>query len=217
MSKLSIFFRQNKNLFQKIQVLKKKWIILKSKLWYCRFLKECGKGNVIESPLYLTPDNIILHNHVYIYKNCRIEGVKKYGGVSFNPIIIFYDQVSVQQNLHLTCATRIEIGKNTAIAANVTITDIHHPYDDINIPIEKQAIQTREVIVGENCKIYNNAVILPGTTIGKHCTVGANSIVSGSYPDYSVIVGSPAKIIKRYSFEEKAWLKTDINGNFIKQ
>jgi serine acetyltransferase len=35
------------------------------------------------------------------------------------------------------------------------------------------------------------------------------------FPDYCVIVGAPAKIIKRYSFEKQVWLKTDANGNFI--
>ena len=56
---------------------------------------------------------------------------------------------------------------------------------------------------------------MQGTTIGKHCTVGANSVVSGTFGDYCVIVGAPAKIIKRYSFEKQDWLKTDAKGEFI--
>jgi acetyltransferase-like isoleucine patch superfamily enzyme len=109
----------------------------------------------------------------------------------------------------------VYIGKHTAIAANVTITDIHHPYDDINTSIEKQQLIVTAVSIGDECKIYNNVVILPGTIIGKHCTIGANSVVSGNIPDYSVVVGIPAYIIKRYSTENKAWLKTDKDGNFI--
>jgi acetyltransferase-like isoleucine patch superfamily enzyme len=186
-------------------------------LWYKNILKECGSGCCISSPLYYTPDCIILKNNVYIYKNCRIEGVKQYSNKKYQPIIIINNNVSIQQNLHLTCATKIEIGSNTAIAVNVTITDIHHTYSDISKPIEAQIIQTNPVIIGEDCKIYNNVVILPGTTIGKHCTVGANSVVRGIFPNYSVIIGSPARIIKRYSFEQNAWLKTDAAGNFIQQ
>ena len=70
-------------------------------------------------------------------------------------------------------------------------------------------------MIEENCKIYNNVVILPNTKLGKHTTVGANSVVSGIFPDYCVIVGAPAKIVKRYCFEEQKWKKTDNNGNFI--
>ncbi|SQA78050.1 putative lipopolysaccharide biosynthesis O-acetyl transferase WbbJ [Capnocytophaga ochracea] len=97
----------------------------------------------------------------------------------------------------------------------MTITDIYHPYEDIFIPIEQQDIEVSEIFIGENSKIYNNVVILPGTKLGKHTTVGANSVVSGIFLDYCVIVGAPAKIVKRYCFEEQKWKKTDNNGNFI--
>ena len=154
-------------------------------------------------------------DHVSIGWRARIEGVKQYQSEKFSPKIILNDGVTIQQNIHLTCAESVEIGKNTAIAANVSITDIHHPYDDIHIPIEHQNIKTNPVVIGEDCKIYNNAVIMMGTKIGKHCTIGANSVVSGVFEDYSIIVGAPAKTVKRYSFEKQAWLKTDAKGNFI--
>jgi len=177
--------------------------------------KKIGFGSRIIKPMLITPKFISLGNHVRIRNGSRIEGVNKYLSLCFNPSIVLDDFVCIEQNIHLTCAESVFIGKNTAIAANVTITDIHHPYDNIDLPIEKQLIQTTPVFIGEDCKIYNNAVILPGTRIGKHCTIGANSVVSGTFPDFSVIVGAPAKIIKRYSFEQQVWLKTDAKGNFI--
>ena len=109
----------------------------------------------------------------------------------------------------------VEIGDNTAIAANVTITDIHHPYKDVNLPIEQQDLEVLEVIIGKDCKIYNGAVILPGVHIGNHVTIGANAVVNNNLPDYCVAVGSPARIIKRYNFDTKQWEKTDKNGNFL--
>jgi acetyltransferase-like isoleucine patch superfamily enzyme len=117
--------------------------------------------------------------------------------------------------MHLTCAKAISIGSNTAIAANVTITDINHSYVDISIPVEKQPWEISPVEIGEDCKIYNNAVILPGTKLGKHNVVGANSVVSGIFPDFCVIVGIPASIIKRYNFQSKKWQKTNKFGEFI--
>ena len=159
--------------------------------------------------LLLTPRYTSIGKNVYIEKNCRIEGVSSYNNVTFSPSIVFEENVSVQQNLHLTCASQIVIGKNTAIAANVTISDIHHPYDDINIPIEQQNILVKPVVIGPDCKIYNNAVILPGVHIGKHCTIGANSVVTHDIPDYSVAVGAPARVIKRYNFENQQWEKVE--------
>jgi len=173
------------------------------------FFAQLGKRSYFQKGILVTPKYIYCGKQVRVGRNCRIEGVARYNNISFQPQILIKENVSIQQNLHLTCASKIEIGKNTAIAANVTITDIHHPYVDINIPIEKQNIETKEVKIGEDCKIYNNSVILPGTTIGKHCTIGANSVVSGNIPDYSVAVGSPAKAIKHYNFETKQWEKTN--------
>ena len=196
------------NLIKKINV----------RIWYFlnRFrFKSIGKKSFIDSPLKITPLCISLGENVRIFKNCRIEGVFNYNNIKFNPSIIVGNNVSVQQNLHLTCANLIVIGKNTAIASNVTITDIHHQYENIKIPIESQDILVQQVKIGENCKIYNNAVILPGCKIGNHVTIGANSVVAIEIPDYSVVVGSPAKIVKRYSFKTKLWDKTNPDGTFL--
>ena len=58
-------------------------------------------------------------------------------------------------------------------------------------------------MIGNDCLIGMNSVILPGTHLGNHCIVGANSTVRGEFPDYCVIAGSPARIIKRYDFDKK--------------
>jgi|SRR6218665_3560032 len=193
-----------------------KFYRIKTIFWYKLFFKKIGLSSIIMKPLHLTPESIVVGKRVFIWKNARIEGVKKYQSESFSPQIIINDGVSIQQNIHLTCAEFVEIGKNTAIAANVSITDIHHPYDNIDMPIEHQNIKTKPVFIGENCKIYNNSVIMQGTSIGNHCTIGANSVVSGKFDNYCVIVGAPARVIKRYCFEKHAWLKTDSLGTFIK-
>ena len=169
--------------------------------------KEYHQSCKIKSPIIITPQFIMLGHNVSIGYHARLEGISQYNGEEFTPCIRLCDYVSVQQNLHLTCAKQVVIGKNTAIAANVTITDIHHPYDDINLPIERQHLVVKEVVIGEDCKIYNNAVILPGVHIGKHVTIGANSVVMRDIPDYSVAVGNPARVVKRYDFIQQKWIK----------
>ena len=72
----------------------------------------------------------------------------------------------------------------------------------------------QEVQIGEGSWLGENVCVM-GVSIGKHCVVGANSVVTKDFPDYCVIVGAPAKIIKRYCFEQQKWKKTDNNGNFI--
>lgn len=179
------------------------------------FYAEYHLSDFVIKPISITQKSVKLGKHVLIYYHARINGVRQYNDVKYSPEIILESGVRVQQNLHLTCAESVIIGENTAIAANVTITDIHHPYTDINVPIELQNIEVHPVKIGRDCKIYNNVVILPGTLIGDHVTIGANSVVNGTIPDYCVAVGAPAKIIKRYDFLSKTWKKTNVTGDFI--
>lgn len=182
---------------------------------YKPFFVEYHFSDSIKKPICVTPQFIKLGKHVVIYYHARINGIASYNGIDFHPLIIIKDGVRIQQNLHLTCAKSVVIGPNTAIAANVTITDINHPYTDITLPIEQQDLEVTPVKIGKDCKIYNNAVILPGTIIGNHVTIGANAVVNGIIPDFSVAVGAPAYIIKRYDFSIGQWRKTDKEGNFI--
>ena len=61
--------------------------------------------------------------------------------------------------------------------------------------------------IGENCFIGFGACIQAGTILGKQCIVGANAVVRGSFPDYSVVVGAPARIVKQYDPITKRWEK----------
>lgn len=158
--------------------------------------------------------HVSLGDYVRLGRRCRIQGITRYGDKHFTPKIDFGSYVSVAQDLYLTCASHISIGSNTAIAAYVTITDIDHSYFDPDIPIEQQEITVEDVSIGEDCKIYNGAVILKGTNIGRHCVVGANSVVKGFFPDFCVIAGIPARIVKRYNTDTGKWERTDREGNF---
>ena len=79
----------------------------------------------------------------------------------------------------------------------------------------EQPNEIQETQMGENCFIGYGAVIQAGTILGKQCIVGANAVVHGHFPDYSVIVGVPARIVKRYDIQSQTWQKTDNKGNFI--
>jgi len=201
-------------------ILKKLLSKINRELFYIynvRLYGHLGRNSFINKPCLIGNRScIFIGNNVFIRNYARIEAVTTYEGQVYNPKIIIEDGVYIEQSLHLTCAENIVIGKNTAIAANVTISDIHHSYEDINIPIERQKLRVAPIKIGDDCKIYNNAVILQGISIGKHVTVAANSVVTNSIPDYCVAVGIPAKIIKRYNFDTKQWERTNPQGEFLK-
>lgn len=199
----------------------KLWHPLKQFAFYLVRRWQYGKINVNvvikDSRMIKNRDHIYFEGSAFIMPNCRIEPVLSYENSSYNPSVIIGNNVSINQSLHLTCANHITIGNHTNIAAFVTITDISHPYEDITIPIKNATLKIGEVTIGEGCEIYNGAVILPNVHIGNHCVIGANSIVSCDIPDFSVAVGAPARIVKRYSIEKESWLRVDKNGNFISE
>lgn len=150
---------------------------------------------------------IQIGDHCHLGTNLRLEAIAEFGGEHYSPQLIIEDDVAINQNFHCTCAEKVHLRKGTSITANVGIFDIIHPYQNISENPREAKIETRPVVIGEECLIGMNSVILPGTHIGKHCVVGANSTVCGDFPDYCVIVGSPAKIIKKYDFRSKTWMR----------
>jgi acetyltransferase-like isoleucine patch superfamily enzyme len=87
------------------------------------------------------------------------------------------------------------------------IGDHSHHYEDIDIPIKlQQATEGSSVRIERDSWIGANVFVLPGVTIGRHSVVGANSVVNRDIPSYSVAVGAPARVMKRYDFDLKKWV-----------
>lgn len=101
----------------------------------------------------------------------------------------------------------ITIGNNVIFAQNIVASALNHEYRDVTKPIHAQPILTAPIVIEDECWIAANAVITSGVTIGKHSVVAAGAVVTKNIPPYSVAVGNPAKVIKRYDFETKAWVR----------
>ena len=100
-------------------------------------------------------------------------------------------------------------------ADRVYISDNLHGYTNPEIPIIDQPIkQINTVRIGEGSWLGVGVAVI-GANIGKHCVIGSNAVVTKDIPDYSVAVGIPAKIIKRYNFSTERWEKTNPDGSFI--
>jgi len=171
-----------------------------------------GKLTYIGKPVFLKgTKNVFIGNRVRIFPGLRIE-------THNNGMIIIEDNVGIGQNVHLTSSDiTLTIKKNTTILGNVFITNIDHDYKELNRSILEQKYIVNKTEIGENCFIGYGAAIQAGTILGKQCIVGTNSVVRGIFPDYSVIVGVPAKIIKRYNFKTNKWERTNDKGDFINE
>ena len=112
--------------------------------------------------------------------------------------------IKIGNNVGISGATiyarsRIEIGDNTCIGGNTKILDNDfHPLEaEARNADIKEKIGTKPVLIGKNCFIGCNVLILKGTELGEGCVVGAGAVVSGKFEAGSVIAGNPAKVIRQ--------------------
>ena len=184
-------------------------------LYYSIIFKKLGKNFYIRRPIELQgTERISIGSNVNIGWGAWL-AASPHTGFFKECELIIRDGVSIGNFTHIYATKKICIQKNVLIADKVYISDNLHGYEDVSTPIIKQPIvQKNEVEIGEGSWLGENVCVI-GASIGKHCIVGANSVVTKNIPDYCVIVGAPAKIVKRYCFEEQKWKKTDYKGNFI--
>ena len=121
--------------------------------------------------------------------------------------LVIMDGCTIGHFNHIYATGKIVIEKNVLTADRVYISDNLHGYEDITKPIKEQRIkQNGQVVIGAGSWLGENVCVL-GASIGRNCVIGANSVVTHDIPDYCVAVGIPAKVIKKYDFINKKWIK----------
>ena len=98
--------------------------------------------------------------------------------------------------IHCTVIGPVCIGNHVNLAQGITVTALNHTFKDTSKRIDEQGISTKPVVIGDDVWIGANAVILPDVTIGRHVVVAAGAVVTKDVPDYSLVAGVPAKVIR---------------------
>ena len=180
----------------------------KTLFYYKLRFKKIGIRSIVHSPLRIDgAKKISIGNRVNIayktwlaanpltgFKDCKLE---------------IRDGCNIGNFNHIYATKSIIIHKNVLTADKVYVSDNLHGYEDVSIPVLKQPIkQIQEVEIGEGSWLGENVCVI-GAKIGKHCIIGANSVVTKDIPDFCIAVGAPAKIIKRYNFKTQQWERTN--------
>lgn len=194
-------------LHEKLRKLRCKIFILLNKHNFAQF----GKNVFIFDPQVWNPQHIHLGSNLWI-------GDKVWLAVSSNRSdskLVIKDKVRIGRFSEIYALQSIILEDGVVAAENVYISDNTHAYNDINRFIRDQEVEyIGEVVIGSGTWIGRNVCII-SCTIGKNCIIGAYSFVKQDIPDYCVVVGNPARIVKRYNPDTQNWEKTDRDGNFI--
>ena len=144
--------------------------------------------------------------------NCRIDALN-INNFGEKYLIEIGENVEINDEVHIGATEKIIIEDNVLIASKVYISDHNHGSykgdeqdSPMSIPKERK-IHSSPIRIEKNVWIGELCCILQGVTIGEGSIIGAMSVVTKDIPPYTIAVGSPAKLIKRYNFKTKKWDK----------
>lgn len=143
---------------------------------------------------------------------CRIEA-HPLKGKSRTKLLTFGKNVQINDFVHIVATESVSIGNNVLMASKIFISDSNHgDYSGViqsspdQSPAER-VLTSKPVVIEDNVWLGEFVTVLQGVTIGKGSIIGAMSVVSRDVPPFSIAVGSPARVIKKFDFETKRWKK----------
>ncbi len=101
----------------------------------------------------------------------------------------------------------VTMGDGAGLGQHVFVSGFNHGYVDGTRDSNDQELVCKPVTIGREAHIGANSVVVAGVTIGERCQIGAGSVVTKDIPPYSVAVGNPARVIKRFDHERQEWVK----------
>ena len=189
--------------------------------------KSFGLHSKIAAPFEaINPQNISIGDYVSINRDMKLavytdltriigyveqhypeheQEVRKEDYLYENAEIAIEDLTSFGRSCFITAVNKIQIGKAVIFSDRVYISDTQHRFDNPNIPVMFQGMSKNGAVeIGDHSWIGICAVVL-NARIGRHCIIGANSVVISDIPDYTVAVGAPARPVKHFNFDTHRW------------
>ena len=155
----------------------------------------------IRNPQFISVgDNVIFDEGTELCVNKTIDGIV--------PCLNIGNRVRFGKFNRIGCDNKIIIEDDVLFAPNVHITDRNHSYENIDKPINIQPISTKgPITIGAGTWLGFGCQIMSGVTIGKHCVIAAGAVVVKDVPEFSIVGGNPARILRQYNFKTKSWEK----------
>lgn len=162
-----------------------------------------GDNTVVKYPsVFVGEEFISIGKNVSLGRRSCITAWDK--GSITKPRISIGDNTDIGDDCHITSTNNISIGDNVLFGKKITVTDNSHGrcdnYDELCMhPSSREVFSKGEVIIKNNVWVGDKVTVLSGVTLGEGCIIGANSVVTCDIPSYSIAVGIPAKVIKKFN------------------
>ena len=138
------------------------------------------------------------------------------GDETGEPVIVFEDNCRIGFRCQVSGKNSIHLERDVILSPSVLVMDHSHAYEDISVPICEQGVNKGgRIRIEQGSWIGFGAVIICSKgelTLGRNCVVGANSVVTRSFPPYSVIAGNPARMVKQFDPVRKIWVARGVEA-----
>ncbi len=172
-----------------------------------------GERSLVYKPrAILNPHRIEIGDRVLIHDGAMFSVVEELHGRRHDPHLRIGSGTNIGHGIWFSCVGEMEIGENNLMGHNILIADSYHEYHDPYTPIIHQPMaEPRGVRIGPGCIVGPHVAILAGVTVGENTFIAANAVVTKSVPANSVVVGNPARVVRRYDRDRAEWV--DEQGN----
>lgn len=200
---LRIKLRRYQNLKRILRSLGYRLLMLRPRGLAC-----LGPNSMVQRPRTLRGrGRISIGADCMILSHSLLWAVSEYGQDKFESTISIGNNVYIGRYLYCVACDLVVLGDGCVLSEHVYLTDFNHGYSPDRGPILAQPLEKGgPVIIGANTFVGYRATILPGVSLGEWCVVAAHSVVTKSFPAYSMLAGAPARVIKIYSAEQRAWI-----------
>jgi acetyltransferase-like isoleucine patch superfamily enzyme len=148
-------------------------------------------------------DNVLLDREVWL--NVPLISANS------EPALVIDSGSNIGRRSVISAKNRIHIQEKVLLAPAVFVTDHNHEYRDPDVAISEQGVtEGGTIVIERNCWLGYGSMVLAGRgdlVIGRNSVVGAYSVVTDSCPAYSILVGNPAKVVKRLDVGSGKWVR----------
>lgn len=160
-------------------------------------------ARLVRRPIYIRGKGISFGEGFTTGYCCRIELFGSKGETT----LFVGKNCKLGDYVHIAASKSVVIGDDCLFASHIYVSDTNHGDNssDPTIPPDKRPLSSSPVVIGNCVWLGEGVSVLPGSKIGDGCVIGAHSVVKGVIPEFSIAVGAPARVVKRYNFDTKCW------------
>jgi acetyltransferase-like isoleucine patch superfamily enzyme len=165
-----------------------------------------GEGSWIVPPARVTTPEairigaaVIIHEHAWLSVVAAIDGV--------TPSLTIGDRCSIGRLAHIACVGEVVIEDDVLTSDRIFIGDTYHGYQDPERPVKDQPMAyPKTVTIKRGAFLGIGSIVLQGVTVGEHAYVAAGAVVTSDVPAHTLVVGNPARPVRRLDEHTKAWV-----------